>query len=126
MPFHLCQKVEDELHKLEADDINEEVTGPTPWVSPIVAAPKPRDPDRVRLCVDMRRANTAIERERHITPTMDDVVHELNGATRFSKLDLRAGYQQLELHPDSRYITTFTTHLGLRCYKRLSFGIFCC
>ncbi|KAK7933589.1 hypothetical protein WMY93_004485 [Mugilogobius chulae] len=71
----------------------------------------------------MRQANTAIERERHITPTIDDVIHELNGSTVFSKLDLRAGYHQLELHPDSRYITTFTTHLGLRRYKRLSFGI---
>ncbi|KAL1268613.1 hypothetical protein QQF64_033976 [Cirrhinus molitorella] len=34
-----------------------------------------------------------------------------------------AGYHQLELHLDSRYITTFTTHLGLRRYKRLNFGI---
>uniref|UniRef100_A0AAQ4Q6X4 Gypsy retrotransposon integrase-like protein 1 n=1 Tax=Gasterosteus aculeatus aculeatus TaxID=481459 RepID=A0AAQ4Q6X4_GASAC len=123
VPFHIRQKVEDELLKLEADDIIEEVNGPTPWVSPIVAPPKPKDPDKVRLCVDMRQANTAIERERHITPTMDDVIHELNGATVFSKLDLRAGYHQLELHPDSRYITTFTTHIGLRRYKRLSFGI---
>ncbi|TKS65153.1 Retrovirus-related Pol polyprotein from transposon 17.6 [Collichthys lucidus] len=123
VPFHIRQKVEDELRKLEADDIIEEVSGPTPWISPIVAPPKPKDPDKVRICVDMRQANTAIERERHITPTMDDVIHELNGATVFSKLDLRAGYHQLELHPDSRYITTFTTHLGLRRYKRLSFGI---
>lgn len=123
VPFHIRQKVEDELQKLEADDIIEEVSGPTPLISPIVAPPKPKDPDKVRICVDMRQANTAIVRERHITPTMDDVIHELNGATVFSKLDLRAGYHQLELHPDSRYITTFTTHLGLRRYKRLSFGI---
>lgn len=108
---------------MEADDIIEEVTGPTPWVSPIVAAPKPKAPDEVRVCVDMRRANKAIQREHHVTPTMDDVVHELNGATVFSKLDLRAWYHQLELHPDSRYITTFSTHLGLRRYKRLSFGV---
>ena len=27
------------------------------------------------------------------------------------------------LHQDSRFITTFTTHMGLRKYKRLSFGI---
>lgn len=123
VPFHLRQKVEDELHKLEADDIIEEVTGPTPWVSPIVTPPKPKDPDKVRICVDMRQANAAIERERHITATIDDVIHELNGSTVFSKLDLRAGYHPLELHRDSRYITTFTTHLGLRRYKRLSFGI---
>lgn len=41
----------------------------------------------------------------------------------FSNLDLTAGYHQLELHPDSRYITTFTTQLGLRRYKRLNFGV---
>ena len=99
------------------------MTGPTPWVSPIVTPPKPKDPDKVRICVDMRQANTAIQRERHLTPTMNDVIHELNGARVFSKLDLNKGYHQLELHPDSRYITTFTNHLGLRRYKRLSFGI---
>ena len=67
--------------------------------------------------------NKAIERERHITPTLDDVISELNGAQVFSKLDLNNGYHQLMLHQDSRFITTFTTHMGLRRYKRLSFGI---
>jgi hypothetical protein len=47
----------------------------------------------------------------------------LNGATVFSKLDLNQGYNQLELAPESRYITTFSTHLGLMRYKRLNFGI---
>ena len=54
---------------------------------------------------------------------IDDLIHDLNGAVVFSKLDLNAGYHQLELHPDSRYITTFTTHTGLWRYTRLSFGI---
>lgn len=54
---------------------------------------------------------------------MDDMEHELNEATVFSKSDLRAGYHQLGLQPGSRYITTFTTHLGLRSYKCLSFNI---
>nr|XP_054598071.1 uncharacterized protein K02A2.6-like [Nothobranchius furzeri] len=71
----------------------------------------------------MRQANVAIQRESQLTPTMDDVIHELNGATVFSILDLRAGYHQLELHSDSRYITTFSTHKDLRRYKRLNFGI---
>lgn len=43
----------------------------------------------------------------------------------FSKLDLNQGYHQLELSESSRNITTFTTHVGLRRYKRLSFGINC-
>ncbi len=39
--------------------------------------------------------NQAIKRERHPMPTVEDLVHKLNGATVFSKLDLRSGYHQL-------------------------------
>ena len=67
-------------------------------------------------------ANRAIKRERHPIPTMDDLAHTLNGATVFSKLDLRSGYHQLTLTPESRYITTFATHKGLWRYNRLNFG----
>ena len=123
IPFHMRKKVEQELDKLEKQGIIERVSGPTPWVSPIVAAPKPKSPDQVRICVDMRLPNDAIQRERHITPTVDDLIHDLNGAVVFSKLDLNAGYHQLELHPESRYVTTFTTHTGLWRYTRLNFGI---
>ena len=56
-------------------------------------------------------------------PTLDEVIHDLNGATVFSKLNLNQGYHQLSLYPDSRHITTFSTHIGLFRYKRLSFGI---
>lgn len=41
----------------------------------------------------------------------------------FSKLDLKQDYHQLELHPESRHITTFVTHCGLYRYTRLCFGI---
>jgi hypothetical protein len=39
------------------------------------------------------------------------------------KCDLKNGYHQLKLSKESRNITTFTTHVGLRRYKRLSFEI---
>ena len=71
----------------------------------------------------MQQANKAILRERHITPTIDDVLCDLNEAKFFSKIDLNSGYHQIVLHPDSRYITTFSTHIGLRRFKRLNFGI---
>ena len=84
--------MEQELEKLETQDIIERVDGPTPWISPIVTPPKPNDPNSIRLCVDMREANKAVMRERHLTPTIDDIIHDLNGNTIFSKLDLRSGY----------------------------------
>ena len=109
-----------ELINLEEQGIIEKVEGPTPWVSPLVIIPKKNG--EARLCIDMRRTNKAINRERHPSPTVDDLVHNLNGATVFTKLDLRQGYHQVPLSPESRYITTFTTHKGLRRSTRLNFG----
>ena len=76
-------------------DIIEKVQGPTPWVSPIVVVPKPSG--EIRLCVDMRKANDAIVRERHPIPTVDEVLQDMSQSSVFSKLDLKWGYHQLEL-----------------------------
>ena len=89
-------------------------------MSPIVAVPK-KD-GGVRICIDMRFANEAIERIRHPIPTVDDISFALNGAKFFSKLDLLQAYHQIDLDESSRYITTFSTHIGLFRYKRLNFG----
>ena len=121
IPFHIRKDVERELARLEADDVIEKTDGPTPWVSPIVVVPKKTG--AVRICVDMREANKAVKREKHLMPTIDDLITDLNGATMFSTLDLTAGYHQLELDPESRQITTFSTHVALYRYKRLMFGI---
>ena len=122
IPFHIREKVKIAIEKLLADDIIEKVpdTQATPWVSPIVAVPK--GDDSVRICVDMRKANQAIQRVRHLIPTVDEVNLQLTGAKIFSKLDLSQAYHQLQLHEESRYITTFSTHLGLFRYKRLNYG----
>ena len=121
IPFAMREKVEVKLKELQDLDIIEPVEGPSSWVSPIVVTPKPSGD--IRLCVDMRHANEAIIRERHPIPTIDEILHELNGSCIFSKLDLKWGFHQLELAEESRDITTFVTHAGLFRYKRLSFGV---
>ena len=122
VPFHIREKVDQALDKLIAEDIIEKVPDDqaTPWVSPIVAVPQ-KD-GSIRLCVDMRSPNKAIKRTRHPIPTVNDIDVLLNGAKYFSKLDVKQAFHQLELHEDSRYITTFITHRGLFRYKRLNFG----
>ena len=123
VPFHVRQQLEEQLKRDEEFGVIERIEGPTPWVSPIVVAPKPKSPGQIRVCMDMRQANQAIKRERHVTPSIKEIIGDLNGAKVFSKLDHNQGYNQLELAPESRYITTFGTHLGLMKYKQLSFGI---
>jgi hypothetical protein len=98
----------------------EKVDGPTPWVSPIVIAPKPKNPNEIRLCVDMREPNKAILRSRHITPTLDDMILDLNGSKVFPKMNLRNGYHQLELSEDSRNITSNPSSTLLSVFWNIS------
>ena len=122
IPFGLREKVDKKLDKLlELDMIQEVPEGPSGWVSPLVVVPK-GDGD-VRVCVDMRRANEAIVRERHPIPTVEELLHDLNGSTVFSKIDLKWGFHQILLSKESRHVTTFVTHRGLYRYKQLMFGV---
>ena len=70
----------------------------------------------------MRESNKTIPRAHTVMPTLDDIIHKLNGATMFSRLDLNHGYHQLELKENLCDITTSATHVGLYRYKRLNFG----
>ena len=108
----------DELEKL---GVIEKVNGPTSWVNPLVVVEK--ESGDVRVCLDMRRANQAIVREKHPVPTVEETLQEISGAKVFSKLDLNMAYHQVELHPDSRDITTFAAPDDLYRYKRLIFGV---
>ena len=121
VPFALREKVAGKVEDLIAKDIVERVDGPTSWVGPVVVAPK--STGDIRLCVDMKKANQAIIREKIPIPTVDKVVENLLGSAVFSKLDLRLGFHQIGLGEESRDSTTFATHDGLFREKRLSFAL---
>lgn len=123
IPIPLEEKVEKKVTELLQKDIIEKVEGPSDWISPVV--PILKENGEIRLCIDMRRANVAIKRENHPLPTMDQLLPKIKDANVFSKLDIKDAFHQLELHPDSRHITTFITSKGLYRYKRLMFGITC-
>jgi hypothetical protein len=124
VPFHLRKQLDTWLDDyLEKDRIEPVSDESTDWVSGLVLAPKPRNPNEVRVCGDYRQANRAIKREKHPIPTDDELMESMNGAIKYSKIDLKAGYHQIPLEKSSRSITTFITHRGLFRYKRLPFGI---
>ena len=123
IPFHIRKQVEKELLSLQSQGIIERVPEgqATPWISQIVTVPK-KDNKSIRICVDMRSANKAIRRVRHVMPTVDEIMTNLNGAQFFSKIDLSNAYHQLVLAEGCRYIATFSTHIGLFQYARLNYG----
>lgn len=122
VPFPLLPKVEKELKRMLSLDIIEEVTAPTDWCAPMVPAPK-RNKDEVRVCVDLKRLNKGVKRERYILPTLDDITPKLAGAKVFSTLDASSGFWQIPLDPSCQKLTTFITPMGRFCFKRLPFGI---
>ena len=63
------------------------IDGPSSWISPVVVVPK-KNGD-IRLCLDIRRANRAVMRERYPIPTVDEVIQDLNQSQVFSKLDIQ-------------------------------------
>ena len=117
----MMTRLEEHLAELVESDIIEKVEGPTTWVSPVVIVPKSNN--KIRLCIDMRLANTAVVRQHYPVPTVDELLRDMNGSQFFSKLDLKMGFYQFVLSPESRDITTFSTHVGTYRYKRLMFGI---
>ena len=121
--FHKRENTVEEMKQLIKDDLIEPVTHATTWLSPIHIEPK--DDGKVRICIDLRAANKAIKRTRHPIPTIEETLEKVNGATFFSKIDLRKGYHQIELAESSRDITTFSSPMGLYRSKRLVFGLSC-
>ena len=121
IPFSRREKVEEKLRELEDMDVIEKVDGPTKWMNPLVTVENPNGD--IRVCLDMREANKAIVRERQPIPTVEETVQEMGGMKVFTKLDLNMAFHQVELHPQSRDITTFAAPNGLYRYKRLVFGL---
>ena len=102
------------------------------WCSPLVVQPKPKfckmgkenlEPHMIRASVDLRVPNQYMERHRITQGTVvEDFMYKFNDCVIFSKLDMRQGYHQLLLDPESRKIATFSTPWGNFRPKRLIFG----
>ncbi|KAI4885248.1 hypothetical protein NFI96_018850, partial [Prochilodus magdalenae] len=110
VPIPLLTKVEEELKRMEMIGIIEKVTEPTEWCAPMVAVVK--NNGKVRICVDLKRLNENVKREKFILPTLDEILPKLAKGTVFSSLDAESGFWQIPLEENSARLTTFITPLG--------------
>ena len=84
------------------------MTEPAERVAPIIPVVKPNG--KIRICVDLKKLNQAVRRERYVIPTVDDVIHPVKGSSVFSKLDAASGFWQISLDRETEKLTTFITH----------------
>jgi hypothetical protein len=93
--------------------------------SPIIAAKKAPDGtwSDTRYCIDYRGINLITAPHHTHAPVADELFQELGKSVFYSKLDLRSGFFQIPIHPDSRPLTSFWWAKDLWQYKRAPFGL---
>ncbi|KAH0709023.1 hypothetical protein KY284_010450 [Solanum tuberosum] len=90
-----------------------------PWGAPILFVRK-KD-GSLRMCIDYRQLNKVTIKNRYPLPRIDDLFYQLQGASCFSKIDLRSGYHQLKVRECDIPKTTFRTRYGHYEFLVMSF-----
>ncbi|KAA0066451.1 ty3-gypsy retrotransposon protein [Cucumis melo var. makuwa] len=93
----------------------------SPWGAPVLFAKK--NDGSMRLCIDYRELNKVTVKNRYPLPRIDDLFDQLQGATVFSKIDLRSGYHQLRIRDSDIPKMAFRSRYGHYKFIVMSFGL---
>ena len=100
VPFALQEGVSMELKRMENEGVLSLVAY-SEWASPIVIVPKADG--QIRICGDFKSTiNPYINAEQYPLPSVDELFQKMQGGKRFTRLDLRTAYLQMELDECSR------------------------
>jgi hypothetical protein len=119
VPLAKQMQVSDMIDDMQRRVVIEE--SDSPWSSPIVLVRKKNG--ELRFCMDYRKLNDVTKRDSFPLPQIDDTLDTLSGAKWFSTLDLKSGSWQVDVHPDDKEKTSFSTGQGLWQFTVISFGL---
>ena len=91
------------------------------WASPAFIVPK-KEKGEWRLVVDCSGLNEQTEHDSYSLPLIDSILQKQQKKRIFTVLDLKHGYHQMPLHPDSRPCTAMSTPLGPMQWKVVPMG----
>ena len=77
---------------------------------------------KLRICLDPRDLNEALEREPYYTRLIEEIVAKFHGMTRFTIVDFNKGYWMVKLDPESRKYTAMALDIGRFQWTRLPMG----
>ena len=131
VPVHLETAFKEKIDSLVNQGILEEVKDHTDWVNSYVIVEKDtgnhHSPNhtvkkKLRICLDPRDLNEALEKEPYHTRSVDEITAKLQGMTVFTIVDFKKGYWMVVLHPDSRRLTCMALPFGRFQWTHLPMG----
>lgn len=121
------------VHRAEVDRqikemLAQEIIVPSnsPYNSPLWVVPKKADKNgkpQWRVVIDYRKLNEQTIDDKFPIPNMHDIFDKLGKCCYFSTIDLAKGFHQIEVHPNDRAKTAFSTADGHYEFTRMPFGL---
>ncbi|WMV41428.1 hypothetical protein MTR67_034813 [Solanum verrucosum] len=93
----------------------------SPWGAPVLFVKK--NDGSLRMCIDYRQLNKVTIKNKYPLPRIDDLFDQLQGASYFSKINLRSGYHQLRVRGVDVPKTAFQTRYNHFEFLVMSFGL---
>ena len=122
-PYRMAPAELKELKEQLPDLLDKGLVRPStsPWGAPVLFVKK-KD-GSLRLCIDYKQLNKMTVRNKYSLPRIDDLFDQLQGASCFSKVDLRSGYHQLRIRREDVPKTVFRTRYSHYEFLVMSFGL---
>lgn len=98
----------------------------SPYTSPIWVVPKKMDASgkkKVRVVIDYRKVNEKTIDDKFPMPQIEEILDNLGKSIYFTTIDLKSGFHQIEMDPEHREKTAFSTAQGHFEFTRMPFGL---
>ena len=119
LPYHLKQKVKDELDRqLKAGIIRK---CRSEWSSALRIVDK-KD-NTIKITVDYKPLNKVIKRDSYQLPSIRDLFNKLSELDVFTRMDIKSAYHQIPVEESSIKYTAFICEFGLFEYLSMPMGI---
>ena len=94
-------------------------------MSALLVVQKPQG-QGVRICVDPKFLNKALQRSTYYMQTIDDILPNMTNVKVMTTVDMRQAFWMLKLDNESSKLTTFETPYGRYRWLRLPMGLSVC
>lgn len=121
-PRRLSVKEDEEVQRQIEEWLEKKIIRPSnsEYSSPIVLVKKKNG--STRICVDYRKLNKHVVKDRYPLPVIEDQIDKLQGTKIFSTIDLKNGFFHVPVEESSIKYTAFVTPRGQYEFLRTPFG----